>query len=79
MHADLVGAAGLERDAEERVLAVGLEHLEMGDRLAGRVGVERPAGRIVAVAADRRLDPAAARGGAAAHEGEVGAFELRAA
>ena len=38
-----------------------LDELEMGDRLARRVGVEREADRVVAVAADRRLDPAGAR------------------
>ena len=53
-----------------------LDQLEVGDRVARCVGVEREAGRVVAVAADRRLDPAAARCGDAADESGVGALEL---
>ncbi len=46
---------------QERVARQQLLHLEVRDRLAWRVGVERVAERIVAVAADRRLDRAAPR------------------
>ena len=69
-------APGLERDPRAaRSGAEELDHLEVRDRLARRVGVEREAGRVVAVAADRRLDPARARRRAPADEGEVGALE----
>ena len=74
--ADLVRAPRLERDREERVAADALDQLEVGDRVARRVGVEREADRVVAVAADRRLDPAAARCRDAADERGVGALEL---
>ena len=47
----------------------------MGDRLARRVGVEREPDRVVAVAADRRLDPAGTRCRDAADERGVGALE----
>ena len=57
MDADLVRPAGLEPDVEERVVAHRLLHLEPGHRLARRRRVERVAGAVAAVAADRRLDP----------------------
>ena len=50
-------AAGLEPDVEQRVPVEQALDLEVRDRLAWRVGVERVARRLAAVAADRRLDP----------------------
>ena len=50
--------------------------LEVRDRLARRVGVERVAAAVAAVAADRRVDRPAARARPAAHEGQVPALEL---
>ena len=47
----------------------------MGDRLARRVGVEREPDRVVAVTADRRLDPAGARCRDAANERGIRALE----
>ena len=52
-----------------------LDHLEVCDRVLRRVGVQRAAGRVAPVAADRRLDPPAARPRAAADEREVLALE----
>src|SRR5438128_11872465 len=71
VHADLVRATGLQRDAQERVLRQELGHLEVRHRLARRIRVERVARGVVAVAADRRLDPAGARARAAVDERQV--------
>jgi len=79
VHADLVRSAGLEPDAEERVLRQELRDLEVRDRLARRVRVERLPGRLGAVAADRRLDPAAAGARVPADEREVLALQPAAA
>src|ERR1051326_2054117 len=57
--ANLMRPPGLEPDAEKRVLRQQLDHLEVRDRVARRVGVQRPAERVDPVATDRRLDPAA--------------------
>ena len=75
VHADLVHAAGLELDAQQRVVGPEPLDLEVRDRLARRVRVERDAGRVVAVAADRRLDTPGPRARPAAHEREVRALE----
>ncbi len=48
-----------------------LDDLEVGHRFARRVCLQGDAGRIVAVAPDRRLDPPSPRPWPAAHEGEV--------
>ena len=77
--ADLVRPAGLEADASERVPGSSSLDLEVRDRLARRVGVERMARRVAAVAADRRLDPPAPRARPAADEGEVARARARAA
>jgi hypothetical protein len=53
-----------------------LHDLEVRDRLARRVGVERHARRLAPVAADRRLDPSAARARAAPHERQVLPLDL---
>src|SRR5436305_52571 len=71
--------ARLEADAQERVIAQELHHLEMGHRLARSVRVERPTEWIRAVASDRSLDRPAPRLRTAAHEREVLALELAAA
>jgi hypothetical protein len=57
--ADLVRAACLEPDVEERVGAEELVDLEMRHRFARRVGVERTTRWVVTVAADRCVDPPA--------------------
>ena len=56
MHADLMRAPGLEGDAQQRMAWQQLFDLEMRDRIARRVGVERVPQRVVPVAPDRRLD-----------------------
>ncbi len=71
VHADLVGAPGLERHPQERAARQRLDQLELGERVAAGVGVERHPGRVAAVAADRRLDPAPARPRPPADEGDV--------
>ena len=78
MDADLVRPASLQVDREERVLAEQLEQLEVRDGVARAVRVQRLPGRVAAVAADRRLDPAGARSRPAADEGQVGPLELAA-
>src|SRR4051812_48381841 len=57
MDADLVRAAGLEPHVEQRVAVEQPLDLEVRDRLARRVAVERVARRPAPGAADRRLDP----------------------
>ena len=59
--ADLMRAAGLEADAQERVARQELLELEMRHRGTGCGGVERLAEPVVPVAADRCLDGPAAR------------------
>ena len=62
--ADLVHAAGLEAHREERVVAATCgRRSKCVTASRGVSRVEREAGRVVAVAADRRLDPAAPRRG----------------
>ena len=74
--ADLVRAAGLEPDVEQRVPAEQPLHLEVRDRLARGVRVERVARRLAPVAADRRLDPPGPRARPPAHERLVAPLEL---
>jgi hypothetical protein len=76
MDADLVHPARLEPDPQQRVAREELLELEVRDRLARRIGVERLAGRVAAVASDRRLDPARPRARLPAHEPEVASLEL---
>src|SRR5689334_23037288 len=59
--ADLVRAAGLEADAQQRALAEQALHLEVRDRLARRGRVERVTHGVVPVTPDGGLDAAAAR------------------
>ena len=73
---DLMGAAGHEARAEERMTGEELEKLEFGDRLARRRSVERHPGRVTPVSADWSLDPSAARAGPAPDKHEVLADEL---
>src|SRR4051794_22138719 len=77
--ADLVRPAGLEPDLEQRVARQELTDREVGDRIAGRIGVERMPQSIATVAADRRFDPAAARPWSPDHERDVVTIELMAA
>ena len=76
--ADLVRAPGLERDAQERVPRQQLLDLEVRDRLARRVGVERVPQRVAPVAPDRGVDRAAPRPRPADDEREVLARRARA-
>src|SRR5215212_611561 len=76
MDADLMRAAGLEVDAEQRVMVEESFDVEVRHRLARTVGFERVPHRVVAVTADRRLDPSAARARTAADERQVRALEL---
>ena len=71
MDADLMRAPGLEPDVEEGVPREQLDDVEMRHGVARRVRVERVPERIVAVAADRRLDPSAPRARPAADKREV--------
>src|SRR3954470_14168358 len=59
--ADLVRPPGLEPHTEERVARQELDQLEVRHRLARRGRIERMPRRVVTVAADRRVDRAAAR------------------
>src|SRR5439155_22423363 len=68
--ADLVGSSRLEPDVQQRVARQQLDEVEMRDRVAGRVGVERVPQSIAPVAADRSLDPARARARMADYDGE---------
>ena len=77
--ADLVGPARLEPDVEQRVARQELTHIEVGDRIARRVGVERMPQGVAPVAADRRFDPAAARPWSPDDERDVMTIELMAA
>ena len=61
MDADLVRSSGLQRDREQRVGRERLGDLEQRDGVAGCRRVERMARAILAVAADRRLDPPGSR------------------
>ena len=72
---DLVRAAGLEPDAEQRVLGEQLDDLEVRDRLVWRVGVQRLPRRLRPVAADRRLDPPCTRTRPPADERQVLALQ----
>src|SRR5262245_22230109 len=56
MDADLVRPAGLEAHIQDCVGAEQLVDLEVRDRLARRVRVQRTARGVVPVAADRRVD-----------------------
>src|SRR6266545_7579604 len=78
MHADLVSPARLELDVEQSVPRKQLDELEVRDSLTGRVRVERMSHRLAAIAADRRLDPAAAGPRPADDERAVVALELAA-
>ena len=73
--ADLVRPPRLEPHPQQRVPGQQLDHLEVCDRLARRVRVERLARRLGPVAPDRRLDPPAARARPTADERQVFALE----
>src|SRR5437016_6225252 len=62
---------GLEPDPEQRVPAEQLLHLEMRHGLARRVGVERMSQRVVAIAADGRVDGPAPGARTAGDEREI--------
>ena len=71
VHADLMRAARLEAHVEQRPLAELLPHLEPGDGVARRLGVEGVPRPIAPVATDRRLDPPGARARCSADERDV--------
>ncbi len=61
MHADLMGAPGLERHAQQSVTRQELLDFEVRHGVARRLRVERLAEGVVAIAPDRGLDRAAPR------------------
>src|SRR5215218_4903312 len=71
MDPDLVRPAGLEANAQDGSLTQLPVDLEVRDRLSRRGRVDRVPRRLMAVPADRRLDPAAPRARVAAHERQV--------
>src|SRR3954471_20160556 len=71
MDSDLVRAAGLGLHMEQCMPREELDELEVRDRVARLVRIERVAHRLTAVAADRRLDATAARARAAGHGPQV--------
>ena len=71
--ADLVRPAGLEGHVKERPSGERLDELEVRDGVAGTLAIERLAGRVAPVAADRGLDPPGPRRRPPAHERDVGA------
>jgi len=73
---DLVSAAGLEPNPQERVPADQLLDLEVRRRVAGAIAVERLTRGIGSVTADRGLDPALPRTRPPADEREVRPFEV---
>src|SRR5215218_2569341 len=72
---NLVRPPGLKPNAQQRVRVVEALDVEVRDRLAWRVGVERVPEWIGAVAPDRRLDPPRPGSWAAVDERQVRAFE----
>ena len=77
--ADLVGAAGLEPHAQQRGARQRLHDLEVGDRAAGACRCASTSTvRVAAVAADRRVDRAAAASGRPVDERQVLALRPRA-
>ena len=76
VRADLVRAPRLEAHAQQRRRRQRLLELEVRARRARRVGVDRHARARAAVAPERRVDRAAARGRAALDERQVLAHDL---
>src|SRR6266436_895076 len=76
MHADLMRAPGLECHAQQRMTRQQLFDLEMRHRVARRIGVERLAKCVMAIAPDRCLDRAAQRARPPDDECQVLAREL---
>src|SRR6218665_436342 len=74
--ADLVGASGLELDAQQRAAGELLDDLEMGHGAARLIGAGRHDGAVAAVAPDRSVDTAAARAWATGDERQVLALDL---
>src|SRR4051794_10107192 len=68
VHPDLVRPPGLEANAQKRSIAQLPLDREVRDRVARRRRIDRMPGRLMAVSADRRLDPARPRARVAAHE-----------
>src|SRR5579864_8971396 len=71
VHADLVRPPGFQAYAQQRVPRQQLHHIEVRDRFTRGVGVEGLTQRVVAVAADRRVDRATSRAGTPDDESEV--------
>src|SRR5205085_12525328 len=76
VHTNLVRPPGLEPDVEQGVAWKQLDDLEMRDRVARRVRIERALERITAIAADRRLDPAPPGARTADHQREIVTLDL---
>src|SRR5215213_549613 len=75
MNADLMRAPGLQAHAQQRMLVERPLELEMRDGVAWGRRVERVPRRVVAVAADRRFDPAGPGLRTASHERQILALE----
>src|SRR5687768_2693483 len=74
--ADLVRAAGYEAHPQERMRRPQPLDLEVSDRVARAVRVERLPERRGAITSDRRFDPPPARARPAAYERDVLSLEL---
>ena len=79
VNSNLVRSTRREADAKERATREELEQLELGHGVTGNGGVERDAGGVAPVAADRRFDSSSPRARPAAHEREIFPHELPAA
>src|SRR5207247_1446893 len=75
VHPDLVHAAGLELDSEQRVAVELPFDLEVGDRGPRTFGVEGDSRRVATVAAEWCFDSPAAGSRPAAHERQIAALE----
>ena len=76
MHPDLVCAPGFETNLEQRAPTEELLRLEPRAASRGVVGVEGVPCPVVAIAADRRLDPACSRPRRAVDEREIAPLDL---
>src|SRR5215213_1800341 len=75
VRADLVGAPGLQARLDQRVRLQGLDHSEVGARLAGAAPAHGATLGRAMVAAQRRVDRPLARARPSLHQGEIAAGE----
>ncbi len=76
VHADLVGATGIEHHREQRRRFQVLEHLEVRDRGARSLAIDRHPGAVARISTDGCVDGSRARRGNARHERSVLAANL---